>query len=316
MFINVTLRQLEAFVAVAEQASYVKAARRLGLSQPALTANVLRLEELLGVRLLDRSTRVVALTDAGDEFLAAIRRVLTDLAGAIGDMRGLGERRRGRAVLACLPSVATRLVVPAMREFLCRYRGVAVRIFDGDATSVARRVRMREADFGISSAPEPNQGLEFTPLLRDRCCAVCAANHPLASLRRVRLADLAGYPFLALGPTTGARRILDQAAARADLRLDIVCEIGQLSTLCGMIETGVGVSVLPEACLPRRAKGGIVALPLVEPVVERDLGLVTIKGRTLSPAAASFCELLVEQLPQVWRRFLAGPASRRTASAA
>lgn len=303
MVINVTLRQIEAFVAVAEHRSYIKASRVARVSQPALTASIQRLEDLLGVRLFDRTTRTVALTGAGANFLIPIRRVLDDLGGAISDMQEAGERRRGRVILACLPSVAARLAGPTMKKFLRRYPGVQVKIFDGDATSVARRVQMREADFGISSAPEADEGLEFTPLLRDRCCVVCAGDHPLAAARRVRLRDLANYPFLTLGPTSGARRIIDQATTKADVRLNIICELGQLSTLCGMIESGIGISVLPEASLPTIRHGRIVARKLDRPVVERDIGLVRIAGRTLSPAANSFRELLVEELPRVWRHF-------------
>lgn len=305
MVMSVTLRQLEAFVAVAEHGSYIKAARALGISQPGLTASILRLEDLLGVRLFDRTTRSVALTAAGADFLLPIRRVLGDLGLAVEDLRDIGQRGRGRVVFACLPSIAARLVGPTMRQFVRRYPGVAVKIFDGDAASVARRVRMREADFGISSTPDPDPDIDYRPLLRDRCCAVSASDHPLARASSVAFAELARHPILTLGPATGVRRILDQAASETRVRLDIVCEIAQISTLCGLIATGIGISVLPEASLPVEPHNGIVARPLVNPVIERDLGLVTIKGRALSPAAESFRDLLVDALPAVWRPFTA-----------
>jgi LysR family transcriptional regulator, carnitine catabolism transcriptional activator len=303
MVISLTLRQLEAFVAVAENGSYTKAARVLRMSQPGLTANILRLEDHLGVRLFDRTTRSVELTSAGADLLHPIRRLLEDLSQTISDMQGLSDRRRGRVVFACLPSIAARLVGPALQNFLMSFPGITVKIIDGDATNVASRVRTREADFGITSTPDIDDEIEFTPLLRDRCCVVCSADHALASAREVRLKDLAAYPFLTLGRTTGARRILDQVTAKADVHLNVICEIGQLSTLCGMIETGVGVSILPEASLPTIGRGGITARKLVDPVVERDLGLLTIRGRRLSPAADAFRALLLNQLPKVWRHF-------------
>src|SRR5690349_2441616 len=151
MVISLTLRQLEAFVAVAENGSYTKAARFLRMSQPGLTANILRLEDHLGVRLFDRTTRSVELTSAGADLLHPIRRLLEDLSQTISDMQGLSDRRRGRVVFACLPSIAARLVGPALQNFLTSFPGITVKIIDGDATNVASRVRTREADFGITS---------------------------------------------------------------------------------------------------------------------------------------------------------------------
>lgn len=300
---NVTLRQLQVFVAVAQNESYIKASRIIGLSQPAATTNIRQLEEGLGVRLLDRTTRSVRLTNEGRGFLSVAERVIADLNGAIVDIQAVGERQRGRVVVACLPSIAVRLVSPLMRAFANRHPGIVIKLYDGDARDVAYRVGFQEADFGLSgywrSAPET----EFVPLLRDRFCVVHAKGHPLERSRSIRLKDLEAYPFLALGPTTGTRQVVDEAAVKADVHLNVVCETMQISTLTGMLRHGIGVSVLPEAWVPNDRAAGLFARPLVKPSVERDLGLVLRRGRSLSPAAESFRDAIIEAIPNVWKRF-------------
>jgi DNA-binding transcriptional LysR family regulator len=303
MPVNLTLRQIQAFLAVARNGSYVKASRAIGLSQPAVTANVRQLEQCLGVRVFDRTTRSVRLTSEGQGFLAVADRLMGDLGAAVVDIRNLSEKRQGRVVVACLPSVAVQLIGPLMRRFAARYPGVAINLYDGDALEVRQRVQSQQADFGIGNDSPRDGELEFVPLLRDRFCVVCNRQHPLARRRAVRLRDLEAFPFVALGPTSGTRQILDAALLGAELRLNIVCETKQISTLAGIIRAGLGVSVMPEVCVANFVAAGLVTKRLVDPPVERDLGLLLRRGRTLSPAAASFRDAVVEQLPVRWSEF-------------
>jgi LysR family carnitine catabolism transcriptional activator len=302
--INITFRQLQAFQEVARSGSFIKAAEAVGLSQPTLSAHVQHLESFLGVRLLDRATRNVQLTREGQEFFAATERLLGDLTTTISDVRALGEQRRGRVVVACLPSVAIQLVGPVIRRFASTHPGVRVNLFDGDAQSVAERVRMKEADFGFTGGrPDADFMLEFSPVLRDGFSAVCPRKHPLARHPTVRLRDVSRFPFIAMGPGTGTRQIVYEAAVKADVRLNTVCEIAQLSSLAGMIRAGMGVSILPDACVSVVGQSGLAFRRLVEPTVERDVGLITRKGRSLSPAAEGFYQELLRQLPDRWKEF-------------
>lgn len=303
MLINLTLRQLQAFVAVARNESFTKASRAVGISQPALTANVRLIEGTLGVRLFDRTTRSVRLTEQGRNFVAVAERVIADLGAAIASARELGERHRGRVEVACLPSVAVQLVGPLMRAFGERYPGVTIKLYDGDAESVARRVHMKEADFGVSSYHEGEFDLAFVPLVRDRFCVVCRDDHPLARKSSVKLKELEAYPFIAMGTDAGTRRIVDRAAIKADVSLNVVCEIKQLSTLSGMVAAGIGVSILPEACMPNLGQSRLVACKLAAPGIERDLGLVLRRGQALSPGAESFRDLILANIAARWKSF-------------
>lgn len=303
MQINVTLRQIRAFVAVARSESYIKASRIVGLSQPALTANVRQLETLLGVRLLDRTTRSVRLTNEGRGFFSVAERLLDDLESAVDGVRALSELRHGRIVVACLPSVAVRLVGPLMRRFATRYPGITVKLYDGDALDVADRVRSQEADLGITSYSEDYPEIDYVRFLRDRLCVVCARDHHLAKSKSISLAALESYPFVVLGPTSGTRQVLDQALVRAGVRLNIVCETKQISTVIGMVKAGMGISIVPEVCVPGTGSAGLVVKPLSAPSIERDIGLLTRRGRSLSPAAARFRQEILKQAPQHWKDF-------------
>lgn len=303
--INLTLRQIEAFVAVAQNKSYTKASRVIGLSQPAITANVRLLEHALGVRLLDRTTRSVRMTHEGRGFLSAAERLLHELGSAIVDIRNPNEKRCDRVVIACLPSVAAQLVGPLMHNFAARYPGVTISIHDGDALDVVNRVRSQDADFGISSYAQPDADMEFVPLLRDRFCLLCNKAHPLARKKAVCLKDLEGHAFLVLGSTSGTRPILNEVMIRAGIRLNIVCETKQLSTLAGMIRAGIGISLVPEACVLITGASDLVAKPLLDSSLGRDLGLVLCQGRALSPAAESFRRTVVDQMPVRWKDFTA-----------
>lgn len=313
MAINVTIRQLRAFVSVARNGSFTRASQELRISQPTLTTSVRHVEEALGVSLFDRTTRTVRLTADGAEFLPVVERLLGDFDAALSDMQALGERRRGRVIVACLPSLAVRLIAPIIPRFARAYPGIVVMLRDGNAGSVVRRVLTREADFGVSSHWEDEPDLAFTPLLHDRYCVVCPADHELVQHNTLRLGDLEGFPFLAMSMNTGIRPHVERAVAKADVKLDVVCEISQLSTLGGMIEAGLGISVVPELATPITAHHGIVTRPLVEPVIEREIGLITRAGRSLSPAAETFREAILEQVADMRPESVKGERPKRPA---
>jgi LysR family transcriptional regulator, carnitine catabolism transcriptional activator len=303
MLINITLRQLQSFVTVALNESYTKASRVIGLSQPAITANVRQLETLLRVRLLDRTTRSVRLTNEGRGFFSVAERLLGELDSAVAGIRALNDMQHGRLVVACLPSVAVRLVGPLMGRFALRYPGITIKLYDGDALDVAERVRSREADLGITSYSQEYSEIDYVPLLRDRLCVACTKDHPLAKSRSIRLKDLERYPFVVLGPTSGTRQVLDEALVKAGVRLNIVCETKQISTVTGMVKAGIGISIVPEVCIPSTGPTGLAAKLLSAPRIERDIGVLTSRAHTLSPAAARFREEVVKEIPRYWKDF-------------
>jgi DNA-binding transcriptional LysR family regulator len=295
--LNVTLKHLHAFVAVAREGSFTAAAKRLALSQPALTIQINQLEEELGVRLLDRTTRRVSLSDSGAEFLPSAERLLADFESAIAEVREVAERRRGRVGVATLPSIAVKLMPGIVAEFQAAYPGVSVHLHDANASGVQRRVRRKEVDFGLASQFEPDPDLAFETVLHDRFGLVCRHDHPLArDGGPIRWAALEGHAYLGLARDTGIRPLLESVdPLPATLRQPQV-EVSNIATLEGMLRAGVGISALPELAVPRGDDGNIVFRRLVEPELTRAICLISRRGRSLAPAAQSLRDRILARL--------------------
>lgn len=297
---------MQIFVSVARNKSYNKAATAIHLSQPAITANIQELERRLGVRLLDRTTKHVRLTNEGEEFYGAVERFLDDLDIAIKNMESISEKRRGRLTIACLPSVAVELVSPAARKFAMQYPAVAVRILDGNEASVIESVHGQKVDFGVSGYRDNLSELVFTPLARDYFAAVFEKSHPLAHKSVVRLEDVCVYPFIVMGRMTGIRQKVDHATIRSNVRLNVVSEAEQISTVLGLVRNRIGVSILPESCASLSAED-LVFKRLTEPEIERDLGLITRKGRKLPPSASQFLEMVRDEIRALDELYIPAP---------
>lgn len=294
---NVTLKHLRAFVRVAEEASFTRAAKRLAVSQPSLTIQITQLEEELGLRLFDRTTRRVRLTSNGEEFLPIARRLLDDLRGAIAEVRAVAECRRGRVTVAALPSIAASLMPNIVIQYSALYPAVAVHLHDCNASDVQGRVLRGEVDFGISSMWEPNEDLGFEPILRDRFGVVCRSDHPLGQSRSpLPWRALAETTYLGLAADTGIRPLLRRIDDLPDSIYAPQFEVSNITTMQGLLEAGLGISALPELTIRGGRMSDLVFRPLIEPVLTRDLCLITRRGRSLTPAAQGMHELVKQTL--------------------
>ena len=178
---NINLNQLRVFVAVARLGNFTRAAERLRLSQPSMSLHIRQLEQDLGVRLFDRSTRSVALTRAGEDFLPTAERLLDDVKSAVASVADLAARRRGRVVVAVLPSVAAELLPRAIAALHARHPDITVSLRDDVAELIPARVRSGEVDFGLGAIDSIDADIAGSPLVSDELIAVFPPSHPLAS---------------------------------------------------------------------------------------------------------------------------------------
>jgi DNA-binding transcriptional LysR family regulator len=282
---NVTLSQLRAFAAVADKRSFVGAAELLHRSQPALSQCIKQLEEEVGSPLFKRTTRSVHLTVLGISFLPHVRHLLAQFDKAIDDARDVASRRRGRVVIACLPSVAYRLMprVIAMNERT--YPGIRITVRDINRSAVIAAVTSGEADLGIGSSVEDTPELVSTRLARDRFHAVYSKNSPLAEKDVIRWRDLAEFPFVGMTRETGIRDLVDVATEQQGIHLRVVAEVSNVATLYGLLEEGIGVSALPGLVLPRDENALLRHRLLSDPSVERTILAFWRRSVGLSPSA-------------------------------
>jgi DNA-binding transcriptional LysR family regulator len=296
---NVSLRHLRAFVAVARQGSFTRAAESLLLSQSALTITIRQFEDEIGTQLFNRTTRQVGLTSDGEAFLPVAERLLDDFYSAITDMRATAKRKRGRVDIAAVPSVATQLTPNLVAAFTEAYPGTEVHVHDDNARGVHRRVRDNDADFGITSIWRPDPDLAFTPLTRDRFGVVCRGDHRLARKRgAVSWRDLDGEPFFRMAADTGVHPIL---AALDGVPESVRAPVGELLAMVTLAETvraGLGITALPSLADPSRIDPELVFRKLVSPTVEREICIVTRRNRPLSAAARNLRDHLLAQVPR------------------
>lgn len=287
------LNDLQAFRAVAELGSFSRAAQSVHLSQPAFSRRIDKLEQALGVQLLERTTRRVGLTAVGRDFARKVQAVLDELDATLLGIRGLAATRMGEVSLACVPSTVYYFVSRVLQGFRQAYPKVRVRVIDASANEVLGFVARGEVDFGLNFTGQSEPDIEFRALHSERFVLACRRDHPLARRRRVAWADLAAHDMVASAQGSGNRRLLDEALAGLPLRPQPVCEAQHVTALLGMVEAGLGVAAVPALALPGPDHPVLVGVPLVEPVVMRQVGLIRRAGRTLTPAAQLLYESFV-----------------------
>ncbi|MER6139967.1 LysR family transcriptional regulator [Streptomyces sparsogenes] len=291
---DVTLRQLAAYAAVARAESFTAAAAELHLSQSSLSRAVADLERTLGMRLLERDTRNVRLTPAGAEALRIADQILSAHRAGLAQLGRYVSGERGTVALSTLPSVAAVLLPPVISAFRARRPQMTVRLLDGLERPVLQRVVDGDADFAVSTVAGRTAGIRLRPLVRDRFDAVLPEHHPLAERSEVSWEELGREPFLAVGADSSVRRMTDAAFAQAGLSADPAAEASSVATVGGLVAAGLGVSAMPALVHPLVAPGKLVRRPLVDPVVERRLHVVLPARRALPPGARRFLEQLEE----------------------
>jgi DNA-binding transcriptional LysR family regulator len=278
------LPDLQAFTAVARLGSFRAAAQSLHLSQPALSRRIDKLEEALGLKLLERTTRRVSLSNTGREFARKAQQLLDELDTTILGLEDLAAQRSGIVTVACVPS-ATRYFLPqVLMRFHAQYPRIRVRIHDAHGNEVLRAVLEGEADFGLNFLGQNEPRLSFSPLLSERFVLACRKDHPLAKRRSVKWSQLGAYPYLSVGSSSGNRSLIERALAGQKDRPQPIFESRHVQTLLGLVEAGLGVAAVPLLAMPARA-GDLVGIPLVAPVVQRELGLILRRGHQASPVA-------------------------------
>jgi len=278
------LDQLRAFVTVADLRSFRQAADELHLSPPALSRRIERLEERVGARLLERTSRSVRLSAVGEAFVERVRAVLEDLDDAILGVNELSSGHAGRLTVAAVPSAACGFVPQALSRLTQRYPGVRVRLLDGSLQATALAVLGGQADIGIGFHDDAMPGLHAELLGEEPYLLALPAGHRWAGRRAIRLQDLGGEPVLSLVAGSGNRALLDQQLASAGVGLRISHEAAHVWALIGMVEAGLGCALIPGMAL-RSAPAGVMAVGLRGNPLRRKIALLTAVDRRLTPLA-------------------------------
>jgi LysR family carnitine catabolism transcriptional activator len=292
MSIDLTLRHLRVVVAVADAGGYTAAARELRVAQSSLSRTVQEVEHRLGVPIFDRTTRSVRPTVDGAEFLATARRLIAEFDTALNHFEGYLAGTRGSVSVATLPSLAASMLPAVLATYRRTHPDVAVSVHDGFSEEVLDLVARGAVDLAATVSTAVPASLAVRHVAADRFTCVMPPGHRLADGNETAWADLAGEPFVAFERISSIRSYVDGVLVGRGIRTGLVTEARNVVAVAGLVASGLGVSAVPSLVLPMMAFADLVARPLVDPVVERDICLVHDPRRPMSPAARGLLRLL------------------------
>jgi LysR family transcriptional regulator, carnitine catabolism transcriptional activator len=290
---SLTLHQFEVFQQVALTGSFSQAAADLRLSQPVVSRTIGDIERHLGTRLLERTTRSVALTAAGREFLTVTESVLDTYRRGLRRFAAYQAGEYGHVTVAALPSVAAVLLPPVVAGFLAAHPGITLHLLDGTTREVLEHLRSGAADLAVTDQSPAAAALDVRPLAEDRVLAVLPVGHRYSSRSELTWADLATERFIAFSQDSSVRRLTDLGFAQAGVEPETLVETRAVATAGGMIAAGLGISAMPGLVLPLLSFTRLTTRPLERPAVTRKLALFLRPGETLHPAARQLADHLI-----------------------
>lgn len=297
MEINITSRDLRAFLAVANSRSFSQAARQMSLSQSALSTLISRLEDAFGTRLFDRTTRTVALTAAGEVLASHADQLLSDMERTVNAVQDVTTLRRGRVAIAALPSLAAHVIPPLFRSYGKKYPDIKLALIDTLSEPAFELVREGRVDFALTAANPAYTDLDYVPLTTDSFVLLAACNHPLGrEIGEVRLTDTLSALHISMSRHTSVRQYMEAAALQNGFGFHPAYEVDHLATIGAMVSEELGVAALPSMAADVISGKNIVRRPLVSPIIRRSIGLVRCREGSLSPAAEAMLSMLKQQL--------------------
>jgi len=285
------LSELETFLVVVDEGSFSRAAERLCISQPSVSNRVKKLEAVLRVKLLNRTTRLVEPTEDGRLLAAAATEALDGLFEILGQLRDRSEAARNRVVIASTPVIAATFMPRIIHAFCERFGDLQVLLRDMPYAQLLRAIGEGEADIGVAAIDGDLDHLLFRPLASENLVLVVPARHPLALSPRVALEALLPYRMLFLERYTQLRERLAEAFAQQGAVLEI-STVATLPTLLGMVDTGSCITFLPRSMAQSNARPTRRIVELDDFAAVRTYGSIVARRSVPTAAVQSFREHL------------------------
>lgn len=291
---HLSLRQLRAFLAVAQESSMTRAAEKLHLTPSALSMLVRGMEDDLGVRLFDRTTRRLVLTEAGVQFLPTVEQVFSQLEAGIAALQNNQQIKAGRLHVAASPLLASAMFPQVIASFRLLNPQIKVSLMDAPVASLPELVRRGEVDLAVCTASSDMSDLLATPVYTDKLMLVCPRAHRLAQFREVEWQDLLDERLILMRHGSGLRVLVDKAFSKWHKSIQPAYEVSQVATALGLVSEGEGVSVLPSYAISRAQSlsqaAAVATVNLVAPSVLREIVALTKLGSGMSETALLFVE--------------------------
>jgi LysR family transcriptional regulator, transcription activator of glutamate synthase operon len=297
------LRQLRYLVALAEERNFTRAAASLHIAQPAMSQQIRRLEDELGLAVVERTTRRVKLTDAGELLVVRARRILVELEAAETELQALRGMYIGHVTIGAMHTMGPVDLSLALALFRERHPDVQFTVREQTSEETAEMLRVDELDLGFLSVTErvESHGLGLHQLLSEELVVLLPPSHRLGKRRQIRMAELAAEPFISFRTGARLRELLVSAGHEAGFEPRVTLESNESQRVRRLVSRGLGVAILPRS--DAEGPGAEVAVvTLIEPRLERDITLAWREGRRHAPAAAEFLELARETFTATLRQ--------------
>lgn len=285
---RITLRQLHAFVAVAETGKFRLAAEAVNLTQSAVSVLIKDLEALVGVQLFDRHTRFVGLTDAGQRLLPLAKDILDRVEAVDLTMSDISTLRTGRVCVASAVVLAATYLPGLIASFMQRHPQIRVDLRDVSEDAIRELLLSGEADIGVGTSRFLEQEINERVLFVDHLAVFCPASDPLAAKATIAWTDLANRKFIVLSPENPLQRRIDALLETNGVKTVPNLSVHFSTTMLALVNEGLGICILPAGSQRLAATSDIVMRPLADPSIEREVVALTPRERSLSPAARSF----------------------------
>lgn len=291
---RLTLKQLYAIAAVYRTGKVSTAAEQMFITQSAVSVLIRQAEAALELTLFDRTTRSLVPTAAAEEAIGVIERILGDLESLSQTMGELRELRRGQVRLTATPATAQAFLAGTVKRFRAAYPAIGLVLDDCAPNQFLPNIRQERAEFGVGMPPPDRGEFDWTLLHDDPLCLICPDSHMFGGRTAVRWDELTDVPLTLSRREYGVRGLVEETLLQHGIRPRLAAEIGFLGSAFWMASAGIGLSILPSRLSRAFIGGDLVAVPLIEPVRTRPIGVVTRRGRSLSPSSRSFVDMLIE----------------------
>jgi DNA-binding transcriptional LysR family regulator len=300
---DLNLKPLRAFDAVARHRSFSRAAAELGRSQATVSLQVRELERQIGSRLLERTSRRVTLTEAGVKLASAVESGFRAIDAGLLAARRHADGRRGRIVLACVPSLSASRLPAMLAEFAEREANTRVDVEELTATEIVVALLDDRVDLGLGPCADllPPE-ITFTPAVEEPLCAVLAPDSEFTGRTGMRLEALAKLPLVTLSGSILLQRTLEQVARARGLRLTSAAEVRHVGTAIAMARAGLGAAIVPRLALPDAVESDLLLLPIIDPPATRRVGLISRRDRPMNASLGRLARHIRSALSRSLRR--------------
>jgi len=288
------LKDLKYLVALADTGHFGRAAERTFVSQPTLSAQIKKLEEYLGVKLVERQPKNIQLTEVGKQVVARARRMLNEGDEIIALARNNTDPLAGRLKLGLIPTIGPYLLPRVMQRFRKTLPHLGLMLYEHQTEALLKRLRDGELDMGVMALPAAHEGLESRALYEEAFTVALPTNHPLALKSTIKVQDLKGQILLLLEDGHCLRDQALEVCSRVDIREADDFRATSLETLRQMVVAGLGITLLPELAVesPFGSQRGLTVRQFTKPMPTRTVGAVWRKSSTRTQAIGAVCDVL------------------------